>query len=291
MQVGDIDNDGDLDVVVPDGPDAINVLWFENPRPEGDPRNAAWTRHPIGPHGTWAHDVEVGDLNGDGLLDVVTRGGWITVWIQNIDGSWAGITIDTTPSYEGLALADFDGDGDLDIAVNGYWIETPAEPLHNTWVVHTIDPDWPRDTRVTAADLNADGRMDVVITISENHNGRIVWYEAPTEPGDPAWTPHLVDDDVDYVHTLHVRDLDADGDLDILFAEMAQSDRKRVGIYLNVGDSLTWHLEILATTGTHNARVGDLGNDGDLDIVGGNWQGPPLELWENQMFCTVQPTE
>jgi len=35
MQVADIDNDGDLDVVIPD---SSGLEWYENPRPGGDPR-------------------------------------------------------------------------------------------------------------------------------------------------------------------------------------------------------------------------------------------------------------
>ncbi|MBM3335565.1 VCBS repeat-containing protein [Candidatus Sumerlaeota bacterium] len=47
IQVGDIDNDGDLDILAPDTLKKENVLWFENPRP---PRAAchgtvAETRH------------------------------------------------------------------------------------------------------------------------------------------------------------------------------------------------------------------------------------------------------
>jgi len=38
---------------------------------------------------------------------------------------------------------------------------------------------------------------------------------------------------------------------------------------------------VVSTNGSHNIRVADVGNDGDLDIVGANWQGPPVELWEN----------
>lgn len=70
MQLGDIDRNSDLDVVVPDGSGTTNVIWLENPRPSGDPKSGNWIRHTIGSHGTWAHDVEVADFNRDGFPDL-----------------------------------------------------------------------------------------------------------------------------------------------------------------------------------------------------------------------------
>ena len=35
--LADLDGDGDDDIVAPDGPLGDNLVWFENPRPAGDP--------------------------------------------------------------------------------------------------------------------------------------------------------------------------------------------------------------------------------------------------------------
>jgi hypothetical protein len=295
MQVGDVDGDGDLDVIVPDGNSGDNVLWFENPRPAGDPAATTWTRHAIGAQGGWAHDIEVGDLNGDTKLDVVVRtaDGPTAVYFQTSPTSWSKTTITMAGNGEGTALADLDGDGDLDIVQDGYWLENPkptGDPTNGaTWTKWTINATWPNRVGVTVADINQDGRRDVLLAKSEAA-GRMVWYEAPVDPKTGAWTEHEIDGSVDYVHTFKTADINKDGNLDIVFAEMAQSSRKRVGFYLDSGDHLNWTLQVVATNGSHNIRVADIGNDGDTDIVGANWQGPPVEFWENLLNVPTDST-
>jgi hypothetical protein len=70
MQAADIDGDGDIDVITYQE-DTGNVVWIENPRPGGD-AESSWVIHPIGAEQS-AHDVEVGDIDRDGKLDVITR--------------------------------------------------------------------------------------------------------------------------------------------------------------------------------------------------------------------------
>jgi hypothetical protein len=278
MQVGDVDGDGDLDVIVPDGNSGNNVFWYQNPRPSGNPATSAWARHTIGAFSNWAHDLEVGDMNGDGKLDVVTRNGGTSVWLQNNPDSWTRADVaGATPGGEGTAVGDVDGDGDLDLALNGYWMENLGGGT--SWTKRSINSSWPTLVGVTIADLNRDGRRDVILAASES-TGRMAWYEA-ANPRTGPWTEHVIDASVDYVHTFKVGDADNDGDPDLFFAEMAQSSRKRVGFYRNGGSAQSWTLQVLSTNGSHNIRVADFGNDGDLDLVGANWQGPPVEMWEN----------
>ena len=282
MQVGDVDNDGDLDVVIPNG---SGLQWYENPRPGGDPRTAPWIEHLIGAGGADNHDVELGDVNDDGALDVVTRkksGGWTYLWKQESPTSWTQITISATDG-EGTALADLDDDDDLDVVHNGFWVE---QVDLMTWVEHTIDGGWPGDAGVLVVDINDDGNLDVVLAPSES-SGRLSWFET-ADPVNGPWTEHSVDPSVSYLHTFKAGDMDRDGDLDLVTAEMHQSTNPdEVSLYLNEGDGLIWDQQIVDTSGSHNLRIGDIGNDLDIDIFGANWNDSApnsaiIEMWENQ---------
>ena len=126
------------------------------------PAPAPWIEHLIGTDGANNHDVELGDVNNDGALDVVTRkksGGWTYLWKQNSPTSWTQITVSGTDG-EGTALADLDEDDDLDVVHNGFWVE---QVDLDTWVEHTIDSNWADDVGVLAVDINDDGNLDVVL--------------------------------------------------------------------------------------------------------------------------------
>jgi len=286
VQTCDVDNDGDLDVVIPQGyPNGFSVVWYENPSPGGDPALSPWIEHAIGTGA--AHDLEVGDVNGDGRVDVVVRQDSTTLFLQDGLGGWKTTVINRRP-LEGTALGDVDRDGDLDVCINGYWLENPmplGDPVLAPWTEHAVDPSVPAQVGVTIADVDSDGRPDVLYAPSESANGKLSWYAGPPDPKAGPWPEHVIDGDISYVHTFKTADMDGDGDADVVTAEMEQSsDPDVVGVYRNDGSGLVWSREIVATTGSHNIRVADIGGDGDLDIVGANWSGlSPLEMWENQL--------
>jgi VCBS repeat protein len=279
MKTGDVDGDGDADLIIPEGQNGL-LTWFENPRPSASPVDHGWVRRRIGVHGTWAHDVEVAPLGPDGRLGVVTRGFGINkVWVHQANGKWGQIRVSNRPG-EGTGLGDIDGDGDVDIAISGVWLENPGGNMAGPWPEHAFAAGWSDRVGVRVANINADRRPDIVLSEAES-TGRMAWYEAPADPRNGVWIEHVIDPSVDFVHTFQVVDVNKDGRLDIVFGEMAQSERKRVGYFINPGGTGPWPMTVISTAGTHNIRVGDVNNDGNVDIVGANWQAPPMTAWIN----------
>lgn len=284
-EAADVDGDGDLDIVMG------GVIWYENPRPKEDPAKEIWKAHRIGSHNS--HDVEVTDLDGDGDVDVVTRGqsgfgskagNKIFLWRQDSLDSWSPRVIEC-PHGEGLALGDMDGDGDGDVVIGARWYENPKDIVGGSWAEHVYSSSWTHeDTKVEVGDINGDGRPDVALTPAEG-NYRIAWFESPKDPRKGAWTEHVVETSIGGIHSLQIADMDGDGNLDVVVAKMHQYEPPHdVAIYFNERKGEGWKKDVLATKGSHNVQVGDIGNDGDLDVMGANWSGPyqPVELWENR---------
>ena len=126
-------------------------------------------------------------------------------------------------------------------------------------------PDWPHLVGVTVADIHGDGRPDVLLSPAEDH-GRLSWYQAPADVAKGKWIEHVIDRDVTYIHTGKFGDVNRDGKLDVVTAEMHasgyhpdQPSRRRVSVYYNAGAGLGWKVQVVATTGSHNIRNRRLG--------------------------------
>jgi hypothetical protein len=281
-EIADLDGDGDVDIIMG------GVVWFRNPRVGG----GSWTMVRIANQKT--HDVEVADLDLDGRLDVVARdqsafgaaGNTIYVYHQNNPQAWTQQKI-PCPHGEGLKLGDVDRDGDPDIVIGGKWFENTRGPAAGNWKEHAYTRAWTEpDAKVELADVNGDGRTDVVLTPAElrGESYKVAWYEAPPDSKAGVWVEHVVVPSIECViHSLGVGDFDNDGDADIAIAEMHQgADPDEVSVLLNGGKGETWRKQVLSDRGSHDIVVADLDNDGDLDIVGANHAGVhPLELWRN----------
>ena len=288
-RLGDVDGDGDLDIVVPDGDGADNLVWFENPRPSGDPFSGSqWTRHDVGTIGSWGKDVHLADFDDDGRLDIATRDSdTAMIFFQTAANTWTKMNFSgLNLGSEGMSSGDVNDDDHIDLVVRGQWVRNPGGNAARTaanWTAYDIGAA-DNDFKALVADLNGDGHMDVLYSSSEN-TADVNWWSA--NGGDPTgtWTKHTIETSLERCHTLQAADMDRDGDMDVVLGQMHISSDQEIMVMFNTnGQATSWTKQVVDTGGLHNGVVADIGKDGDFDIYGANWTGnPPARLWVNEL--------
>lgn len=288
----DIDKDGYIDIVIPNdhhsGPNTEgSVYWLKNPG--SDPHNT-WEVYKIATLPSPSQhigDIELADMDNDGLLDVVTRDLYdnqnsplkskISIFFQNSPTDWEAKYIHDLKPREGLALGDIDRDGLTDIILNGFWLAAPVNPRTDRYYEYIIDSFhfsqnteflFSNSTKHCIADLNNDGIKDVAIATAEgkNINGQLAWYACPENPREQAWEKHFMEN-INNCHQLKAADMNLDGTLDLVGGQAFGNNGVWVWLLHNKSQSFDKQI-INANYGIYNGVVGDVDADGDFDIIG-----------------------
>ncbi|MCB0519365.1 MAG: T9SS type A sorting domain-containing protein [Lewinellaceae bacterium] len=208
---GDLDGDGDLDIVVPEYYGGLGSLyWLENIDNSG-----AYNPHTLR---TGDHNYStVADLDGDGDLDIVSAVNEV-FWLENHlpDTSWVQhqvIGVGTTYHYGGFC-SDLNGDGALDVVSNS-----------DGKVAYYSNPGWeeaninlsPTIQLGKIGDLDNDGDPDV--TYGGNGFGTtpqaLGWAE--NQDNGTIWVLHDITlPTTSQVFCSGLADIDGDGDLDMV---------------------------------------------------------------------------
>ncbi len=281
QSLADLDNDGDLDIVI--GSNTGTIWWFENKD------GKEFARHLLGENALTNKGGVVVDIDGDGLLDQVSGGTWYKNPGNNTE-SWKRFESGAIISYD-MQAADLNNDGHPEIIstsdIDGTYIYFPGNKPEKKWkkieigdgVAGGIAP-------MGIGDLDNDGDLDIVRSN--------LWYD--NLEGDASkWSEHKT---LRFVNALgkyanssrvYLVDMDGDGDLDVVQAESNIENGKIAWHEKKDYRGLNWYLHPIASEtmqDLHSLCVADFDNDGDYDVFSG--AGPMSKeiykrgfIWEN----------
>lgn len=259
VRIGDLNGDGYQDLVagVDYGSDGNIIIMLGN---------AAGTFSVTASYaksGSALNDIELGDLNNDGILDIVTHeANALHIRLGNGDGTFSSQTTLSNATPNGIVLGDLNKDGNLDIISNS---STNAYVRLGTGTgsfgaVTTYAMEGTASRGVELGDLNNDGILDMLTSGISGGVGAVTFRLGNGDGTFGASSSYTMDTNS---YDIKVGDLNGDGKDDL-----AVAGASGVVVRLGNGDGT------FGATATYNMggliqemQLGDLNGDGHLDIL------------------------
>jgi hypothetical protein len=271
VSLGDIDRDGDLDIVLAKGRHwPLDNLILRN---DG---KGNFTAAKLPADADRTYSAALADLDGDGSLDLVVsndRPDRKVIYLNDGRGNFrvAGTFGRPEWSTRYITVADLNGDGRPDIIVANR-SSNPAKPVPCFVCLNDGKGGFPTEiplptqsaTIIVAADLDGDGKIDLFVPHRDGGQSLIFWNDGT---GKFPAAPVPVGPPVSNVRAAVAADIDGDGIVDLVVGDA------RTGMFLYRGTGRRTFAEPLAigekSGAPYSIAVIDLDRDGKPDLVVG----------------------
>jgi hypothetical protein len=268
--VGDLNNDGRLDIVVTLFSDFGIIVFLGN-------GNGTFSHQLIYSTGSQSHPYgcALGDVNNDNRLDVAVSDSYnsnVVVLLGDGDGSFSNKRSYSTGSASEpvwVTFGDFNNDGILDIVESNYNSSTIGVFLGFTYINGVregicLTGSSPHPRAVALADFNKDAQLDIVMTNYGLDNVEVLLQDT-----NKAFSMQIMFSTgaLSLPTSVAIGDFNNDSELDI---SVANSGTENIGVLFGYGNGsfasqTTFPLELNSIP--QSLVVGDFNNDKKLDIV------------------------
>ncbi|GAB4430492.1 MAG: hypothetical protein Kow0031_11380 [Anaerolineae bacterium] len=262
---GDIDGDGDLDVIVGNG--SPNQVWLNDGSGSFNPDQT------VGDGASQA--ISLDDLDGDNDPDLFigNSDGSNEVWLNDGSGTFTPGPTFGGGNTQAIALGDLNGDGTVDAFTanssgNQVWLNNGS----GAFTADTSQTPGSSGQAVALADIDADGDLDAVVGTGNGQPNQ-VWLNN----GSGVFSDTIALDSGN-AQAIALGDLDQNGTIDVVLANGGgQPDQ----VWLNGGGGVFTPGNSFGNSNSQAVALGDLDADGDLDIFIGTASGEPSRVWLN----------
>jgi hypothetical protein len=265
IDAGDLDGDGDTDIILSNWKTPCEILWYEN---RG---NFDFIRHTLFTSDSTFNYLRVADLDNDGDADVVgsylcisqcnRQNYGVLALLNNGDMHFSPTTVTTLARWN-IEIADMNGDGMLDVVANdGSFNEftvLATQDSRHLFTASVVDSHSVEPYGLDITDIDGDRDLDIV---QGTINRGLYWYE---NIGTGRFSRHVVSDSIGNLSQPLCTDFDRDGDTDIIVATNAGG--KLLWYENGAASRFTAHTAARQLSGMWCIQVTDIDGNGKPDI-------------------------